>query len=127
MPNQQSASPATLNFVDRGDPAAVDFATGDLTKDGAWHDLDLSGVIPSDAKLVLLRVIMANTIPMQQVMFREKGNSNTANITNVISNVAVTLLGNDFSVVPDSSGVIEYLTSPSTFTTLDITVAGWWI
>jgi len=32
-------------FVDRGDPAAVDFDETDLTMDNTWRDLDLSSLV----------------------------------------------------------------------------------
>ncbi|GAH71411.1 unnamed protein product, partial [marine sediment metagenome] len=41
-------------FVDRGDPAAYDYAKEDLTIDGAWHDMDLSGIVSEFAKAVFI-------------------------------------------------------------------------
>ena len=36
----------TKGYVKRDDPVNADFAMGDFTKDGTWHDLDLSSIVP---------------------------------------------------------------------------------
>jgi len=43
-------------FVDRGDPAAVDFVYTDLITDGTWRELDLSAFIPATARGVLIEL-----------------------------------------------------------------------
>jgi len=58
-------------FEDRGDPAVYDYDKNDLTKDGAWHDLDLSGIVPENAKAVfIIGHVQGNGIDWT-IMFRK--------------------------------------------------------
>lgn len=114
-------------FVDRGDPASVDFAVGDLTADGDYHDLDLSSIIPKNAKLVLLRLVINNAFELQTTRFRKNGNSNA------IADFYYMLLtpNSDMgisAVLPcDENGVIEYNIGNVAWASYDVTVAGWFI
>ncbi|GAH45435.1 unnamed protein product, partial [marine sediment metagenome] len=59
-------------FVDRGDPAAYDYAKEDLTIDGAWHDMDLSGIVSEKAKAVfILGHVQGNGVDWK-ISFRKK-------------------------------------------------------
>ena len=65
-------------WVNRGDPATVDWsiAGATLTNDGAWHDLDLSKVHVEIAnKIVLLRGYIQSGV-VATMELREKGNGN---------------------------------------------------
>lgn len=114
-------------FVDRGDPAAVDFAVGDLTKDGAWHDLDLSGIIPAGASGVLLRVLISANALHKIVFIRKKGNANDENSFLAITGAAGVLLANDGVVPLPASRILEYNITVAVWVTLNFTVAGWWL
>lgn len=110
-------------FYDRGDPASPDWDETDLTADGSWHDLDLSAIIPPQVRLVLLRINLAATV--QSLTIREKGNSNTANAILIETGGGAGIHSNDCFVVPNASGVVEYMLSGE-ITSVDITVGGWW-
>lgn len=111
-------------FVDRGDPAAVDWDETDLTADGAWHDLDLSSIVPAGAVCVMLRVRLEARV--QSLHFRKNGNSNEINTTGVETGGGAGIMHQDLFVAPDSNAVIEYkLSGP--ITSAEITVGGWWI
>jgi len=111
--------------ADRGDPAAVDFAVGDLTTDGTWRDLDLSGVVPAGAILVVLSVLITSSVGTDKISFRKNGNSNAVNIGTVIAQNLGTNAG-DIIVACDTNRVIEYATTNSAhFTVINITVKGW--
>lgn len=117
-------------FQDRGDPAVIDYAVGDLTTDATWHDLDLGTDVgvPVGAKAVLLRCTIRHATGAGNIVqFRKNGNSNVINTSNVRMQVANTLLDMDVVVPCDSDRKIEYLASNTTFATIDITVKGWWI
>jgi hypothetical protein len=113
-------------FVDRGDPAAVDYAVGALTVDGAYHDLDLSSIVPSGAKAVLLRLSFANASIGDVFYFRENGNSNSINIgsLNIFTN---TTHYNSVVVACDTNRVVEYRLQVGTWSAFNITVGGWWL
>lgn len=114
-----------INYYNRGDPAAADFAHTDLTIDNAWHDLDLSGIIPKNTKVVLLRIVLTCDAAWRNVLFRTKGNSNEINCSYLRNFSAGSEIPFDVIVSPDSSGIIEYKVTPDTWSKLTITVAGW--
>lgn len=115
-------------FVDRGDPASSDFEVGDLTTDDTWRDLDLSSIVESNAVVVLLYLkVQDNDATGSYIFFRKNGNSNPHAISGV--RVQTAGIGNDntCTVACDSSQVIEYLAANVTWTTIRITVLGWWL
>lgn len=114
-------------FFDRGDPADLDYDKDDLTRDDAWHDLDLSAVVPANSVLVLFRItIQANNIA-DLFQMRTNGNVNWPNFVNCrlqASNVPVTY---DKLVACDTSRIIEYKASNFGWAFINITIAGWWL
>lgn len=117
--------PTGHKYIDRGDPAAHDFAVGDLTANGNWHDLDLSSVIPKSAKLVILSVITRNGATGSTIQFRKKGNSDALNISLARCFIANANIYSDIIVSPNTTGVIEYLATAVVFEVLSINVRGW--
>lgn len=89
MPLSGGGAGGGLIFVDRGDPAAVDLDKDDVTIDGAYHDLDLSGIITdSDAVIVEFRMIIRDAQAAGAFTIRAKGNSNSVNIAREYAYVA---------------------------------------
>lgn len=117
-----------VNYVDRGDPAAVDFAVGALTTDGAWHDLDLSSIVPASAKAVILRAAIEDDAASSAFAFRKNGNSNAINIARQTTQVSGVTIHIPPTIVPvDANRVVEYLATNTTWTTINIAVCGWFI
>ncbi len=125
--NWREVSRSTAGYVDRGDPVAQDFDDADLTTDGAWHDLDLSSIVPNGAIAVALRLSVKDGAVDSRVRFRKNGNSNTANVAQIRTQVIDLFINADLKVGCDSNRVIEYWASSLAFTNIDITVKGWWI
>lgn len=119
----------TLTWEDRGDPATVDFDTGDFTKDGNWHTVDLSSIVPAGAKLVLLRTAVAtSTLSASRVFdFRKNGNTNDKNAAQGYTQVTSATIAdkNDHWVTPDANRVIEYRLNSGAYEIADLTVGGW--
>jgi hypothetical protein len=113
-------------FVDRGDPAAADWTEVDLTMDGTWRDLDLSGVLPSNAVAVALALFIQDDAVASRIRFRENGNSNGFNVANARTVVANVQHAFDLIVACDSNQVIEYDATANT-DSIDITIKGWWL
>lgn len=111
-------------FVDRGDPSVVDFDEGDLTTDGAWHDLDLSSIVPSGATAVALRVVLTDDAG-QYIQFRKNGDSNDVAHPSVRTQVNAVAVIHQITVFCDSDQVIEYRTTSATWAQIDVTVYGW--
>lgn len=119
--------PTYVNFVDRGDPAAHDITQATMTTDGAYHDLDLSSIVPAASKAVLLRVSIADDAPSSVLLIRKNGNSNDHNSAACITQVAGVYQNFDCVVFVDANRVVEYKATSTTWTAITIVVAGWWI
>lgn len=115
----------TGTIVDRGDPAALDFVVGDLTTDGTYRDIDLTGIVPRGAKIVRLRVKIEDDAAGRIFFLRKNGNSNTHNVYVVRTQVANVANDANFLIPMDSGEVIEYFASNTTWTTIDLVVTGW--
>lgn len=117
----------TTSFIDRGDPAAVDFGTGDFTKDSTWRDLDLSGIIPAGAKAACATVSMLAVQTNLAFYLRKKGNSNAANVAVGYTQVGYITKGLDLIVALDADRKCQYNISAGTWMVVDFTVKGWWL
>lgn len=113
------------SFVNRGDPATWDFDQDDLTMDASWRDLDLSSIVATGAKAVLLSVWLVDNSVSQQLYFRKNGNSNAWAIAPMRTQVANVTIQATHVVPCDTSQVIEYYASAG-ISTIYITVMGWW-
>lgn len=112
-------------FTDRGNVASADFFAGDLTKDGAWHDLDLSGIIPAGTKRVMLRVQIIALATIGVMKVKTKGNAQDVNVDIASMETNGFPENTTLLVVPDADGIIEYWMSNVTYLTVIVTVAGW--
>lgn len=114
-------------YVDRGDPAAVDFEIGDLTTDGAWHELDLSAIVPAGTKAVHIRIIIGDNLINQIIHLRKKGNTNITNTLAVNTQVANILIAKDGILTCSTDRKIEYLAANTTWSAITILVKGYFI
>lgn len=113
-------------FVDRGDPASYDYAKTDLQIDGAWHDLDLSLLVPAGAKAVLLIGHVEGNAIDWKINFRKKGNSNEINHGDMETIRANVTRHRSLIVAVDENRVIQYNADNEAWTTLSLAVRGWW-
>lgn len=112
-------------YYDRGDPAGYDYNEGDLTTDGVWRDLDLSSIVPDGARVVVLRIALADDATGSTLSFRKNGNANGYNSGSIRTQAIGVTVDGDIIVSCDSDRVIEYATTNTTFTTIRILVKGW--
>lgn len=120
-----SGLPTYVNFVDRGDPAAADFTS--FTTDSYWHDLDLSSIVPSGAKAVLLGLELLDDAAGSYFLVRKNGNSNAYNADKIRTQVANISMDGNLIVFVDANRVIEYRAAAVTFSSIEMVVRGWWI
>ena len=116
-----------FGYNDRGDPAAFDFDETDLTLDGAWHDLDLSSIVPVGAKAVEFHMELNESHKGDGLRFRKNGNSNVINHSEIVAPVAASVVHQDMVVGCDSNRVIEYILIGASIDGVDIVVKGWFI
>lgn len=114
------------NYEDRGDASAYDFAVGDLTTDGNWNQLDLSTIIPSGTKLVIISASL-NDDTIGDIKFRTNGNSNGINVGTIKHHIATEEDINEILVKPDSNQIIQYNATNKTWTQINIIIRGWFV
>ena len=112
-------------YVDRGDPADKDFAIGDLTVDYAWHDLDLSAIVPDGAKAIQIQIIALISSTTKFAYLRKKGNTNTRNVTTISTQVINKIAISDTLIACDTDRIIEYKIAAINFISFDILIRGW--
>ena len=117
----------SMQFVDRGDPASWDFIETDLITDGAWHDLDLSAIVPLGTKAAILDITYSQNAAGDYILVRKKGNVNEINVG--VTRVQVANVVNDACLIValSSDGKAEYKTINTTFTVINILVRGWFL
>lgn len=113
-------------FTDRGDPDAYDYAKEDLTIDGAWHDMDLSGIISKYARAVLIIGHLQGNGADWHIKFRKKGNVNEVNHDGM-ETVRANIERHRSSIVAlDSDRKIQYKVDDQAWDTLDLAIRAWW-
>lgn len=113
-------------FKDRNDPAAWDWVIGDLVVGGAWHDLDLSAIVPENAKAVLIRLRYRGAIIGVESNLRANGKANAFNVVRFDSQIAN--LAEEYNVVVqcDPNRLIEYHIGVPAIDRFQIVIMGWW-
>ena len=113
------------SFIDRGDPANHDFDKTDLTMDGAFHELDLSGIVDVGAVSVVIKADIVYTAANSSLSLRKLGNSNTKNIGSIVTQVNGAGISGHFVIALTAARKIEYMASAVVWTAINITVVGW--
>ncbi len=124
---KKKAEGGGLAFVDRGNIAAFDFVLVDFTTDNAWHDLDLSAIIPAGTKLIRVRLSIRGSNSQASVMLRMNGDISGFNQDRVITQVANVLNEHSVFVIPDENGIIEYLATNIVWNQINFVVCSWFI
>jgi hypothetical protein len=115
------------NPVDRGDPAGWDYVVGDFTTDNTWRDWDLSGIVPTGATTVWLKISLEDNAAGSYFDIREKGKSNAYAIPRNFTQVANVRIDQLNIVTCNADRVIQYRASNVTFTTINVVILGWWL
>lgn len=116
-----------LGYFDRGDPGAFDFDEDDLTTDNAWHDLDLSAIIPATAQGVVLHLKFRCPNAGAPIRFRKKGNVNLFNTSICGTSVANVTHWDDLICPIDVNRFLQYQIANLAWITIEITVSAWWL
>lgn len=117
-----------LRSIDRGDPGSDDFVLGDLTTDGAWHDLDLSAIVPAAAKEVKIKIIIQDDLVNGYFEVSTKGHSNIENVGVMRVQVANQKLSAQWTIPFNNyPQIIQYKASNVTWTLIEICVMSWLI
>lgn len=113
-------------YVNRGDPGAYDFVIGNFTVDNAWHELDLSAIVPEHATAVDLFVLGANVSSAKELIFRRHDNTNRFAIDGIRTVIAgLTEYANPV-ISLDETRIIEYMATTPAWAAISLAVKGWW-
>jgi len=117
----------TGGYVNRGDPGSADFTVGDFTRDGSWHTLDLSSIVPEGVNAVNIRLTIKSTISNKTFSIRTKGNVNAANIFQSTTQTPVSFFAQMGLVFLNDSREIEYHIQSSDINQIFMVINGWWL
>jgi len=118
---------SNYRYCDRGDPSSPDWDTGDLTTDNSWHDIDCSSIVSSDATAIIFNVYIKDDATNSYIQLRKNGNSNDNAVNTLRTQVANQGIDGLFCIPCDSNQVVEYRSTNTTFTSIQITILGWFI
>ena len=113
-------------YYHRGDASSVDFDLGDLTTDGTWRELDLSSIVPAGATATALHVRLTDNEANRFMVLRKNGDTGGENRSVIRTQVIDITISQDMIVGLDDDRKIQYNASNTTFSTIEITVKGWW-
>lgn len=113
-------------YIYRGDPANVDYTQATLTQDGAWHDLNLSALVPEHAKAVDVSILFINTANAKVGWFKRKGQANDRNASVISSHSPNQPQAQDLTIALDTNRTCEYKFDADGWTYIALTVKGWW-
>lgn len=116
-----------INYVERGDPSSPDVIMSALTTDGTWRDISFSGIVPAGAVAIHLTVNIEDDVVENLFSLRKNGLSNTAAASRLWTAVANDDIDMTCIVLCDADRVIEYWSTNTTWTRINLTVLGWFI
>lgn len=114
-------------YVYRGDPSFWDFTDFTLVRDGAWHELDLSGIVPAGAAAVHFRFQCVSPSVGPLILFRRVGQVKDFNEDFFKCYVAGIVTTRSCTVALDSNRHIEYKIASVEIAGTGLVVRGWWL
>lgn len=117
----------TTSYVFRGTINAHDFGTVSFTQDGAWHNLDLSSIVPEGASAVNLHGSGKSANISTILLLIKKGSGSSRAYCQLRCQVAnhQNCFRRTFALGSDRK--LEYKISDPPFSLLNISVVGWWL
>lgn len=109
------------------DPSDWDFNKDNLTEDGTWYSLDLSSIVPKGATMVRFRIDLEDNAAGSFIQFKKNGQTNSKNSQILYTQVADIMNSADFVIECDEDQKVEYAATSTVFTTINISIRGWWI
>lgn len=113
-------------YIYRGDPAVPDQTVFSFTADGAWHELDLSAIVPEHTKAIDATFLIKNNQPGKACFFRRAGQANIFNSSSTYTQVGNCECSSDLTIPVDADRKLEYNFVAGGWLTLTFTVKGWW-
>lgn len=115
------------SYVDRGDTLGYDFHKANFTLDNAWHDLDLSAIVPAGPCLVHFAMIIYINTTGHSILFRKKGHPWGTNRWGFVCQSAIGFVQTNPIVLCDADRKIQYKVTGVSCEDLELMVRGWWL
>lgn len=96
-----------------------------MTTDGANHDWDISSIVGTGKRFVHLRVDIQDDAAGSTLDIRMKGQTNSHDALTTRTQVPGVTIQNDGWVMTDDSGVVEYIATNTTWSSIELLVRGW--
>ncbi|MBA7524151.1 hypothetical protein ES705_16288 [subsurface metagenome] len=116
---------AGVQWIDRGDIDAVDYNVTSLTANDNWQDLDISGIVGTGRKLVVIESNLKDNAGGKVMLVRTKGNVNEINISPCGTIKADKTCSRNLLLSTDENGVVQYKIESGIWSITDLTVRGW--
>ena len=114
-------------YIDRGQTSGPDFTEATLTIDNAWHELDLSGIVPDGASAVVLRCGFHSDIVNWVFRLRKHGTTMTQVTSVGTQQVAGIKMAHTPTIGISTDRKIDYRFVAAANLALTITVRGWFL
>jgi len=116
---------AGTRWYDRGDVAVYDYTTATLTADGAWHNLDISAIVGTAKRLVLINTYLKDNAGGKTMSLRTNGYTNGINIEQCGTVVADKTCSRNVWLYTDENGIIQYNIEVATWANTDLAIRGY--
>jgi len=116
--------PTSSLYVERTGAAGFDFATGDFTKDGNWHELDIDSIVPAGAKIAHWHVKIYRAGTAGSIAWRAKGQPVDGRTVITACHTINDNWPKQFWVDVGDDRKIEYQLNPGVWTNIDLVCLG---
>ena len=119
--------PPASALVIRPQYTSEDFTLPDFNNNNAWHDLDLSGIVPDKAYAVVVNLRVHTVSFTASTRWRRKGSTTEWGVVKAGTAPSANFRWHQLIIACDSNRVIQYRNTTGTWTTMDFNVYGWFL
>jgi len=116
-------------YIHRVPPTAADFNKNSFTWDGNDHELDISSIVPANAKLVHISVEIVTTASANYIGFTSVDDSEDWFMMKTRTQVANISIVSNFMVALSTPQTLKYYAKlyEGSVTGVEVMILGWWI
>ena len=119
--------PPSSALVIRPQYTSEDFTLPDFNNNNAWHDLDLSGIVPDKAYAVIVNLRILTIGATESTRWRRKGSTTESGAVKAGTAPYANFRWHQLIIACDSNRVIQYRNTAGAWTYMDFNVYGWFL
>jgi len=119
--------PPSSALVIRPQYTSEDFTLPDFNNDNAWHDLDLSGIVPDKAYAVVVNLRLRAIGATESTRWRTKGSTTEIGAVKAGTPPVSSYRWHQLIIACNSDRVIQYRNSAGAWTAVDFNIYGWFL